>query len=121
VSYALLPLATGQTTASSAFVAVGTGGTIVTSTDGSSWSRNSATITSQAGTPLNLSAVNWNAITYGTQFIVVGSGGNILTSKDGSTFTASAPTGVTQELFAVARGYLGYSTAGAAGTLLLSK
>ena len=42
-------------------------------------------------------------------------------SKDGSTFTASAPTGTTQELFAVARGYLGYSAAGAAGTLLLSK
>jgi hypothetical protein len=121
VSYALLPLATGETTATSAFVAVGTGGTIVTSTDGSSWSRNSATITSQAGTPLNLSAVNWNAVTYGTQFVVVGSGGNILTSKDGSTFTASAPTGTTQELFAVARGYLGYSAAGAAGTLLLSK
>jgi len=121
VSYALLPLATGQTTATSAFVAVGAGGTILTSADGSNWSRNSAAITSQAGTPLNLSAVNWNAVTYGTQFVVVGSGGNILTSKDGSTFTASAPTGTTQELFAVARGYLGYSAAGAAGALLLSK
>jgi hypothetical protein len=65
--------------------------------------------------------VNWNAITYGKQFVVVGSGGNILTSKDGNTFTASAPTGTTQDLFAVARGYLGYSAAGAGGTVLLSK
>jgi hypothetical protein len=121
VSYALLPLATGQTTATSAFVAVGAGGTIVTSADGSIWTRSTATINSQTGTPLNLSAVNWNAVTYGTQFIIVGSGGNILTSMDGSTFTASAPTGTTQELFAVARGYLGYSAAGAGGTVLLSK
>ena len=121
VNYALLPLATGQTTATSAFVAVGAGGTIVTSADGSIWTRSTTTINSQTGTPLNLSAVNWNAVTYGTQFIVVGSGGNILTSKDGSTFTASAPTGTAQELFAVARGYLGYSAAGAAGTVLLSK
>lgn len=121
VSYALLPLATGQTTATSAFVAVGAGGTIMTSADGSSWTRNTAAINSQSGTPLNLATVNWNAVTYGTQFIVVGSGGNILTSKDGSTFTASAPTGSAQELFAVTRGYLGYSAAGAAGTVLLSK
>jgi len=121
VNYALLPLATGQSTATSAFVAVGSGGTIVTSSDGSSWTRSTATINSLAGLPLNLSTIDWNAVTYGTQFIIVGSGGNVLTSKDGSTFTASAPTGTTQELFAVARGYLGYSVAGAAGTLLLSK
>lgn len=114
VSYALLPLATGQSTATSVFVAVGTGGTIITSGDGSIWAPSAAM-------PMNLSTVNWNAVTYGTQFMVVGSGGNILTSKDGSTFTASDPTGTTQELFAVARGYLGYSAAGAAGTVLLSK
>ena len=121
VSYALLPLATGETFADSAFVAVGAGGTILTSTNGLSWGPITAAITSATGTPLNPSNVSWNAVTYGTQFIVVGSGGNILTSKDGRTFTASAPTGTSQELFAVTRGYLGYSAAGASGTVLLSK
>ena len=119
VSYALLPLATGQTTATSAFVAVGAGGTILTSADGSNWIRSTATINSKTGT--NLSSINWNAVTYGKQFVVVGSGGNILTSKDGITFIASDPTGTPQELYAVARGYLGYSAAGAAATVLLSK
>jgi len=121
VNYALLPLATGETVATSAFVAVGAGGTIVTSANGLSWGPITAAITSASGTPLNPSNVRWNAITYGTQFIVVGSGGNILTSTDGRTFTASAPTGTSQELFAVTRGYLGYSAAGASGTVLLSK
>ena len=121
VSYALLPLATGQSTATSVFVAVGSGGTILTSADGSIWTRSTDPINSQTGTPVNLSTVNWNAITYGKQFVVVGSGGNILTSKDGNTFTASAQTGTTEDLHAVARGYLGYSAAGAGGTVLLSK
>jgi hypothetical protein len=91
----------------------------LTSADGSIRTLSTATINSQNATPL--STVNRNAVTYGKQFVVVGSGGNILTSKDGSTFTASAPTGTTQDLFAVARGYLGYSAAGAGGTVLLSK
>lgn len=59
------------------FVAVGTGGTILRSTDGENWEQISPVPTSN-----NLNAVAWAA----SNFIAVGDGGVVLTSADGITW-----------------------------------
>ncbi len=59
------------------FVAVGSNGTILYSTNGTNWTK----ITS--GTSLYLDRVTWS----GSQFVAVGQDGIILTSPDGSTWT----------------------------------
>ena len=93
----------------SEFVAIGAGGTVVSSSDGASWA-----VQTLPGSG------NLNAITYGTQYVTVGAGGNIFISADGVSWTPTA-SATSQNLYAVARGALAYSAVGAAGTNLLSK
>ena len=93
----------------SEFVAVGAGGTVLSSSDGASW-----TVQTLPGSG------NLNAITCGTQYVTVGAGGNIFISADGVSWTTTA-SATSQNLYAVARGGLAYSAVGAAGTNLLSK
>jgi hypothetical protein len=69
-------------------VAVGTGGTILTSSDGSSWTLRTS------GTNYRLNSVRWK----GTIFIAVGNHGTILTSPDGLTWTPRN-SGTTQNLY----------------------
>lgn len=72
------------------FVAVGSGGTILTSPDGITWtSRNS-------GTSGVLNGATWS----GTKFVIVGEDGTILTSPDGTTWT-SRISGVRNSLHGV--------------------
>jgi len=70
---------------------VGAGGTILTSTDGTTWTLQTS------GTPLN-------GVTYGGgKFAAVGNSGTILTSTDGTTWTAQT-SGTTNQLNGVTYG-----------------
>jgi photosystem II stability/assembly factor-like uncharacterized protein len=90
------------------YVAVGAGGTILTSTDGATW-------TAQPSLTNN----DLTAITYGGQFVAVGKGGVIFTSLDGLTWEARA-SGTTNDLTAVTRTVSGYAAVGALGTYVTS-
>ena len=100
---------TGVLTATSQFVVVGAAGSVLSSTDGATWS-----------TQTLAGAGNLNAVTYGAQYVAVGAGGKIFISADGASWTATTPV-TSQNLYAVARGALTYSAVGATGTNLLSK
>ena len=95
-------------TLSNAFVAVGAGGTVLFSSDGTTWALQSAF------TPLDLTAV-----VYGGQFVAVGKAGGIFTSQDGKTWQVRN-SGTPNDLAAVARTLSGYSAVGAAGTNVTS-
>ena len=90
------------------FVAVGAGGTIITSADAIAWS--SAT----SGTGVNLNSVN-----VGGQFTAVGDLGTILVSTDGAIWNM-AISGTTANLNAVQFGLIGYSAVGVGGVNLTS-
>lgn len=64
----------------SRYVAVGSGGLILTSQDGTLWTQQVSPVSS------NLRAVAWS----GTRFVAVGDGSTILTSEDGVQWTARA-------------------------------
>ena len=69
---------TSSTTSSGLFVTVGDSGTILTSSDGTSWDNGTS------GTTNHLYGV-----TYGNgTFVIVGDSGTILTSSDGTTWTS---------------------------------
>lgn len=99
----------GVAVGSSARVAVGAGGVIRRSTDGTSWSAQ----TSGVGTALN--AVIWS----GSQFVAVGNGGVILTSPDGETWTAQT-SGVSSDLNGVCYASSVYVAVGESGEILTS-
>ena len=72
------------------FVAVGSSGTILTSSDGTSWTSRTS------GTSSGL-----NGVTYGkSTFVAVGSSGTILTSSDGTSWT-SRTSGTSSDLYSV--------------------
>jgi len=72
------------------FVAVGAGGTVLTSLDGSAWAG------ATSGTSADLSGVLWT----GSQFLAVGAAGTVLGSADGLAWTART-SGVTVDLLSV--------------------
>jgi photosystem II stability/assembly factor-like uncharacterized protein len=88
------------------FVAVGAGGTVVTSPDGVNW-----TSRGPVGSTL------LTGVSFGSQFAAVGNNGSVFTSADGITWQA-APSGTTSNLSAVAFGNFRFLAAGAAGTNL---
>ena len=72
------------------YIVVGASGTILTSSDGSSWTERTSGVT-----------VNLNGISYGDElYVVVGSSGTIITSSDGTTWTERT-SGTTNQLNAV--------------------
>ncbi len=130
------------------WIALGTGGTIVTSTDGVNWPRTSSGITTSingvaAGGGLIVAVASggkiitssdgltWTertsgittdlrAVTYaGGSFVAVGVGGAILTSANGTTWNR-ASSGVTANLYGVARVQGAFVAGGDNGTLLSS-
>ena len=111
-SIAYAPPAIG-TVGTGTFVAVGSSGTIVASTDGgTTW------------TPISTSpfTATINAITYGRQFIAVADDGSINTSIDGLTWTATTTTPANSSaIYAVTRGLYDYTAVGAGGLNLHSK
>ena len=90
-------------------MAVGNGGTILTSPNGVTWTARTS------GTPDFLNGVGYG----GSQFVVVGFTGTILTSPDGVTWTADAP-GTTQPLYGVAYDGSQFVVVGDNGTILTS-
>ncbi len=91
------------------FVAVGQGGTILTSPDGVTWTPRAS------GTGVSLCGV-----THGNGlFVAVGDGGTILTSRDGVTWTRRA-SGTTEDLYAVTHGNGLFVAVGDGGTILTS-
>jgi hypothetical protein len=99
---------TATSTTTSLFVALGAAGTLVTSTDGLTWTVRAP-----------ISANRINAVTFGGQFVAVGNAGTILTSLDGITWVARV-SGTANDLTALARTSSGYTAVGAAGTNLTS-
>ena len=99
----------GVTYGNSIFVAVGDGGTILTSTDGVNWTiRTSGTI-------------YWlDGVTCGNNtFVVVGYGGTILTSTDGASWIIRT-SGTTKDLYGISFANNTFVTVGDAGTILTS-
>ncbi|MES1981957.1 MAG: hypothetical protein V4443_05715 [Pseudomonadota bacterium] len=94
------------------FVAVGAGGTLVTSSD------NAATWAARPA----IASPNLNAVTYWHQFVAVGDAGGIFTSIDGINWTAQTSVASTP-LYAVTSNpaIYGYLTVGTAGENLLSR
>jgi len=86
------------------FVAIGAGGTLVTSTDGATWSLQSS-----------IPSPNLNAVTYGRQFLAVGDSGGIFTSTNGTNWTPVTTPGTNNNLHAVTHNTYNYSAVGAAG------
>lgn len=95
-----------------AFIAVGVGGTVITSGDGVTW-----TAAALPGTP------QMNAITFGHQFIAVGDGGAIFFSQDGVSWSPPTTNPSTSDLRAITHNTVypyGYSVVGNAGANLTS-
>ena len=83
ISYNLNGVIYGNST----FVAIGDSGTILTSSNGTTW--DNVTFTYDNGTTTNYTTNSLNDITYGNStFVATGSSGTILTSSDGSTWTS---------------------------------
>jgi hypothetical protein len=90
-------------------VAVGDGGTVISSTDGTTWTPQTSGVSTRL-----------NAITVGQGlFVVVGDGGVILRSSDGTTWQPST-SGTTQDLVGVTSLGTTLVALGANGTLLTS-
>jgi len=91
-------------------VAVGTGGTILTSTDGAAWVRRASGTT------------DWLVgVAYGNgQYVVVGDNGTILLSPDGSEWLGAAQSATTQRLNNVVYGAGQFVAVGEAGTIVTS-
>ncbi len=103
------------TSSGSQFIALGTDGSIVTSTDGNAW-------TSAASIPSGI--VRMNSLTFGlvssvTTYVAVGNGGNIFTSTDLVTWTPAA-SNTTKDLYNVSFPKDAFIATGANGTLLTS-
>jgi hypothetical protein len=99
---------TAVTTTASIFVAMGVAGTLLTSSDGLTWT---------VQTPMSTNTIN--AVVYSSQFVAVGNAGSIYTSADGITWQARL-SGTANDLTALARTSSGYVAVGAAGTNLTS-
>lgn len=99
---------TAVTTTTNLFVAMGAAGTLVTSSDGLTWTLRA---------PISPGTIN--AVAFGGQFVAVGNAGSIFTSLDGLTWTPQA-SGTTNNLNALVRTSSGYTAVGAAGTVLTS-
>ena len=114
-------VASGLIPATSVFsyAAVGAGGTLVTSLDAVTWTRQ-PDIGAGART---LFAVTHSAPLSGSQFVAVGAGGSIFTSADGNTWAGPQPSTTTSNLTAIvhAPSLHSYTAVGAAGVNLLAK
>jgi len=99
----------GQTIAQNRLVALGSGGTIISSPDGTVWTARTS------GTGNVLQDVVWS----GAQFVVVGDSGTILTSPDGVTWT-SRTSGTANNLQSIVWNNSQFVSVGNTGTILTS-
>ena len=80
------------------YVAVGAAGSLITSSDGTTWT---------AQTPI--AANNLAAVSFNTQFVAVGSGGAIFTSTNGTAWQQQS-SGTTSNLTAIAHNFVTWGT-----------
>ncbi len=93
----------------SSYLAVGTGGAVMSSTDGASWTAVASSTTNHL-----------NAVSYFGNYKTVGDSGTVLTSADAVTWTVQN-SGTTKNLYAVASNFSNLNVAvGAAGTIITS-
>ena len=91
------------------FVAVGNSGTILASSDGTSWSSRTSGTSNQL-----------NSITYGdSAFVAVGGNGTILTSLDNTSWS-SRTSGTSNQLNSITYGGSTFVAVGSSGTILTS-
>lgn len=98
------------TSGGGSLVAVGTGGTILTSTEGVTWTR------ADSDTTEWLLGVTWG----NSQYIAVGDHGTILTSSDAKTWKSVAQSGTSQRLNNVVYGGGIFVAVGEGGTIVTS-
>ena len=101
---------TSSTTSSGLFIAVGASGTLLTSSDGTTWTSRTS------GTTNNLRAVAYDG---SSTLVAVGFSGTILTSSDGTTWT-SRTSGTSKDINNVHYGNSSFVAVGDNGTLLSS-
>lgn len=99
---------TATTTTNNIFVAIGAAGTLLTSSDGLTWTLRAP-----------ISPATMNAVAFSGQFVAVGNAGSIYTSADGLSWQAQV-SGTANDLNALVRISSGYTAVGAAGTNLTS-
>jgi len=99
----------------SQFIALGTDGSVVTSTDGNTWT--AAASIPNGGTRMN--SLAFGLVSSGATYVAVGNGGNILTSTDLMTWTPAA-SNTTSDLYSVSFPKDTFVATGANGTLLTS-
>ena len=100
---------TSSTTSSPLYVSVGVNGTILTSSDGTTWTSRTSGTTN----------VLWG-VTYGNStFVVVGPSGSIYTSSDGTSLT-SRTSGITNDLWGITYGNSIFVTVSYGGDILTS-
>ena len=104
-SVSLRGIAQGQV-----LVAVGTGGTVVTSPDGTAWTQRTS------GTAQNLNAIGYGAGAY----VAVGDAGTILRSTDGVLWTKSPQTSMSANLTGVVYGNSLWIAVGNDGSIVTS-
>lgn len=100
----------GVTSGGPSIVAVGTRGTILTSGDGTNWTRGNS------NTDAWLLGVTWG----NNQYVAVGDQGTILVSSDGASWTRAAQSDTTQRLNNVVYGSGLFVAVGEAGTVVTS-
>ena len=102
---------------SNTFVAVGDGGTVVSSPDGAAWTDRTAA----SGTVLNLNAVAAAFLNNIAVFAAVGDGGTVITSPDGANWNdQTGNSSTTQHLNAVTSGNNRFVAVGDGGTVITS-
>ena len=108
--------ASSESTAS--FVAVGNSGTVLTSSDGTTWTKYTATYTSDNG---STETPSFNDVTYGNgTFVAVNPNGIILTSTDVTSSWTKSTSGTSNNLNGVTYGNSTFVSVGNSGTILTS-
>ena len=106
IAYTPTLIVSGLVTNMPTWVAVGSGGSIITSNDAAAWTLRASG-----------SSNSLNAASYNTRFVTVGNAGTVLTSDDGISWQAQASNTISN-LAAITHNLYGYLVVGAAGTNL---
>jgi hypothetical protein len=101
----------------SQFIALGTDGSILTSTDGNTWI-SATSVPSGGASGRRMNSLAFGIVSGVTMYVAVGNSGNIFTSADLVTWTTVSTTG--NDLYSVSFPNGSFVATGASGTLLTS-
>jgi hypothetical protein len=100
------------------FIALGTDGSILTSTDGNTWILSTNPVRNGGTAGPRMNSIAFGIVSNATIYVAVGDGGNIFTSPNLVTWTAASPTG--NNLYNISFPNGSFVATGANGTLLTS-